>query len=216
MAKMLVFALVIVICLPLQAQQYSVSFGVYTGVAGSFTSDKGIENDPRYEGRFETKVVPIGVNLGIDYEAFNTSGGVGTLGATLAGRIRNLNYKTIRYPGHCEIMKRLIGDLRLDEATLTEVFGYALPRASRDVVLILVSATGKVGGEPREETLMRKIHSRDQGGVHWSAIQITTASAICAALDLVREGRLPRHGFVRQEDVTLPDFLANRFGQAYA
>jgi hypothetical protein len=70
MAKILVFALVIVICLPLQAQQYSVSFGVYTGVGGSFTSDEGIENDPRYEGRFETKLVPFGVNLGIDYEAF--------------------------------------------------------------------------------------------------------------------------------------------------
>jgi Outer membrane protein beta-barrel domain len=70
MARMLVFALVIVICLPLRAQQFSVSLGVYSGVAGSFTSDKGIENDPRYEGRFETKLVPIGVNLGIDYEGF--------------------------------------------------------------------------------------------------------------------------------------------------
>jgi saccharopine dehydrogenase-like NADP-dependent oxidoreductase len=153
---------------------------------------------------------------GIDYEAFNTSGGVGTLGATLAGQVRNLNYKTIRYPGHCEIMKHLIRDLHLDEATLTEIFGYALPRTSQDVVLIFVSATGKVAGELREETLMRKVRSRDQGGVHWSAIQITTASAICAALDLVREGRLPKRGFVRQEDVTLKDFIANRFGQAYA
>ena len=86
---------------------------------------------------------------GIDYEAFNTSGGVGTLGDTLAGRVRNLNYKTIRYPGHCEIMKHLIRDLRLDEATLAEIFGYALPRTSQDVVLIFVSATGKIGGELR-------------------------------------------------------------------
>jgi saccharopine dehydrogenase-like NADP-dependent oxidoreductase len=153
---------------------------------------------------------------GIDYEAFNTSGGVGTLGATLAGHVGNLNYKTIRYPGHCEIMKRLIRDLRLDEATLTEIFGYALPRTSQDVVLIFVSATGKIGGEFKEETLMRKVRSRVEGGVHWSAIQITTASAICAALDLVREGRLPEQGFVRQEDVTLEDFIANRFGQAFA
>ena len=63
---------------------------------------------------------------------------------------------------------------------------------------------------------MRKVYSRAEGGAHWSAIQITTASAICAALDLVREGRLPQRGFVRQEDIALEDFLANRFGRNYA
>ena len=153
---------------------------------------------------------------GTDYEAFNTSGGVGTLGATLAGRVRNLNYKTIRYPGHCEIMKRLIRDLGLQEAVLTEIFGYALPRTSQDVVVIFVSATGRNGGELREETFGRKVYSRAERGTHWSAIQITTASAICAALDLVREGRLPQRGFVRQENIALDDFLANRFGSNYA
>ena len=38
---------------------------------------------------------------------------------------------------------------------------------------------------------------------------------ICAAVDLFREGRLPMSGFIRQEQVALPDFLANRFGAAY-
>ena len=47
------------------------------------------------------------------YEAFNTSGGLGTLCETLAGRVRNLNYRTIRYPGHAAIMKALLNDLRL-------------------------------------------------------------------------------------------------------
>jgi len=153
---------------------------------------------------------------GIDYEAFNTSGGIGTLGETLAGRVRNLNYKTIRYPGHCAIMKRLIEDLRLDEARLTEILGYALPRTSRDIVLIVVSATGRIGGELREESFVRKVYSRPDGDAHWSAIQITTASAICAALDLVREGALPQRGFVRQEEMALEDFIANRFGRAFA
>jgi len=153
---------------------------------------------------------------GIDYEAFNTSGGVGTLGATLAGRVGNLNYKTIRYPGHCAIIKRLIGGLSLDEARLTEILGDALPRTSEDVVVIFVSATGKNGGERREETFARRVYSRAEGEARWSAIQITTASAICAALDLVREGRLPQRGFVRQEQIVLGDFLANRFGGNYA
>jgi saccharopine dehydrogenase-like NADP-dependent oxidoreductase len=153
---------------------------------------------------------------GTDYEAFNTSGGVGTLGETLAGKVRNLNYKTIRYPGHCAIMKRLTRELGLDEPTLTEILGYALPRTSRDVVVIFVTASGRKGGEPREERFERRVYSRGEGGSHWSAIQITTASAICTALDLVREGRLPQRGFVRQEELGLDDFLANRFGRNYA
>ena len=154
---------------------------------------------------------------GIDYEAFNTSGGVGTLGDTLADRVRHLNYKTIRYPGHCAIMKRLITGLGLDEATLTEILGYTLPRTAEDVVVIFVSATGTNGGGPGRETFVRKVHSRlDGAGNRWSAIQITTASAICAVLDLVSDGRLPQQGFLRQEEVALEDFLANRFGRNYA
>lgn len=36
----------------------------------------------------------------------------------------------------------------------------------------------------------------------------------CAAVDLFRKGRLPRRGFITQEQVELPVFLANRFGAA--
>jgi Outer membrane protein beta-barrel domain len=68
MARMVVFALVIIASLPLRAQQYSISFGVYSGVIGSFTSDQGIYKDPRYEARFEAKLAPIGLNIGVDYE----------------------------------------------------------------------------------------------------------------------------------------------------
>lgn len=52
------------------AQQYSISFGLYTGVTGSHTADDGIKKDPRYEGRFEAKYAPIVVNIAFDYEAF--------------------------------------------------------------------------------------------------------------------------------------------------
>ncbi|HRE14736.1 MAG TPA: saccharopine dehydrogenase C-terminal domain-containing protein, partial [Usitatibacteraceae bacterium] len=45
---------------------------------------------------------------GVQYEAFNTSGGLGTLCETLAGRVENLDYKTVRYPGHRDIVKMLV------------------------------------------------------------------------------------------------------------
>jgi saccharopine dehydrogenase-like NADP-dependent oxidoreductase len=73
---------------------------------------------------------------GVTYEAFNTSGGLGTLCDTLAGKVRTLNYRTIRYPGHCAIMKALLQDLRLSERrdVLKDIFENALPSTLQDVV----------------------------------------------------------------------------------
>lgn len=154
---------------------------------------------------------------GTDYEAFNTSGGLGTLCERLAGRARNLNYKTIRYPGHCEIVKRLINDMGLGEKQLVEIFDNLLPVSFEDVVLVFVSVTGRKGGELRQESDVHKIYSRvDESGKLWSGIQITTASAICAVLDLVSEGTLPQAGFVHHDQVALDKFIANRFGRNYA
>lgn len=66
---------------------------------------------------------------GIAYEAFNTSGGLGTLCDTLQGKVKNLNYRTVRYPGHRDIMKMLLDDLRLrdNRDLLKEIFETSLP-----------------------------------------------------------------------------------------
>ena len=68
-----------------------------------------------------------------------------------------------------------------------------------------------------QEVFARKIFAQRAMGIDEavSAIQITTAAGICAAVDLFREGKLPKNGFIRQEQAALPDFLANRFGIAY-
>lgn len=155
---------------------------------------------------------------GIAYEAFNTSGGLGSLCDTLEGRVRNLSYRTIRYPGHAALMKTLLGDLRLRDRRdlLKDILEAAVPRTTQDVVILFVSATGRRQGRLTQETYARKIYAGEAGGVRRSAIQLTTASSICAVLDLLVEGRLPQSGFVRQEDVPLQAFLANRFGRAYA
>lgn len=155
---------------------------------------------------------------GVTYEAFNTSGGLGTLCETLAGRVTNLSYRTIRYPGHAAIMKTLLHDLRLAERRdiLKDILETALPATLQDVVIVYVSVSGRRGGRLMQETYAHKIYSREIGGRLRSAIQITTAAGICAVLDLLAQGRLPQAGFVRQENVRLEDFLANRFGRYYA
>lgn len=155
---------------------------------------------------------------GIAYEAFNTSGGLGTLCETLRGRVRNLDYKTVRYPGHRDIVRMLIQDLRLGERReiLKDVLETAVPATSQDVVLIFVSVSGMRDGRLMQESFAKKVYSREIGGRTWSAIQVTTAAGICTMVDLLLDGRLPDRGFVRQEQAALSDFLDNRFGRHYA
>jgi saccharopine dehydrogenase-like NADP-dependent oxidoreductase len=155
---------------------------------------------------------------GTEYEAFNTSGGLGTLCDTLEGRVENLNYKTVRYPGHRDIVKMLVRDLRLGmrREILKDVLETAIPITYQDVVLIFVTVSGWREGLLTQESFAKKIYAQEVGGKLWSAIQVTTAAGICTMCDLLMEGKLPQKGFVRQEECALPDFLANRFGKYYA
>jgi len=154
---------------------------------------------------------------GTEYEAFNTSGGLGTLCETLAGKVEALDYKSVRYPGHRELMKFLLDDLRMssDRDGLKAMLRRAVPATAQDVVLVFVTATGMRDGRLVQDVFTRKIFAKTVCGVPMSAIQITTAGAICAELDLFREGVLPQSGFIRQEQVPLEAFLANRFGRLY-
>ena len=154
---------------------------------------------------------------GIEYEAFNTSGGLGTLCDTLAGRVENLNYKTVRYPGHRDLVKMLIRDLRLGlrRDVLKDVLETAIPMTLQDVVLIFVTVSGMLDGRLTQQTYAKKVYSQVVNGVHLSAIQVTTAAGICAMVDLLRTGKLPQQGFVRQEEASLAEFLGNRFGRYY-
>lgn len=157
---------------------------------------------------------------GISYEAFNTSGGLGTLCESLAGKVENLNYKTVRYPGHRDIIKMLVRDLQLGQLArrpiLKDILETALPITKQDVVLVFVSVAGMRDGQLEQESYAKKIYSQKVNGQLLSAIQLTTAAGICAMVDMLVNGQLPKSGMVRQEQATLTDFLANRFGQYYA
>lgn len=158
---------------------------------------------------------------GLEYEAFNTSGGLGTLCETLGGRTHEMNYKTVRYVGHQYLMDFLVNGLRLGadkthRKQLKAILENAVPITRQDVVLIFVSVSGWQDGEFRQLTDARKIYHQPVHDEHWSAIQLTTAAGIAAVVDLHFAGKLPPQGFVKQEAVRLDDFLANRFGRYYA
>ena len=155
---------------------------------------------------------------GVRYEAFNTSGGLGSLCETMQGKVRELNYRTVRYTGHRDLMTFLLSGLRLSErrGLLKELLENAIPVTYQDVVITFVNVTGMRGGQFVQISDARKIYHQEIAGRHWGAIQITTAAGICAALDLHVSGKLPSRGFTRQEDIRFEDFIANRFGRYYA
>ncbi|MEK1926501.1 saccharopine dehydrogenase family protein [Rhizobium giardinii] len=154
---------------------------------------------------------------GVTYEAFNTSGGLGTLCESLKGKVRTLNYRTIRYPGHAAIMKALLNDLGLRHRrdVLKDIFENALPSTMQDVVIIFVTVAGRKDGRLVQETYANKVYSAVVAGRMMSAIQITTACSICAVLDMLAKGELPSKGFIRQEEIGLDAFLKSRFGHYY-
>ena len=154
---------------------------------------------------------------GVRYEAFNTSGGLGTLCETLDGRVRELNYKTVRYQGHRELAAFLVNELRLSErrTLLLDILENAIPITYQDVVVTFCTITGRRKGRLVQISDARKIYQQTIDGELWSAIQITTAAGVCAVLDLHVAGKLPDTGFVRQEQIDLDQLLNNRFGQYY-
>jgi saccharopine dehydrogenase-like NADP-dependent oxidoreductase len=155
---------------------------------------------------------------GMRYEAFNTSGGLGSLGDTYGTRVETMNYKTIRYPGHCAQMRLLMNDLKLnhDRGTLKHVLENAVPQTLQDVVIVYAAVSGLQDGQLREENYVNKVYPELIAGRLWSAIQVTTAAGITAVVDLVLSSAGRYRGFVAQENFRLPEILANRFGRYYA
>ena len=152
------------------------------------------------------------------YEAFNTSGGLGSLGDTYGGRVNTMNYKTIRYPGHCEQIRLLMNGLKLnrDRSTLKRILENAVPQTLQDVVIIYAAVTGIQDGELREENYVNKVYPEMVSGRLWSAIQITTAAGICSVMDLVMSDPSKYSAFIAQEEFGLSEILENRFGEYYA
>jgi saccharopine dehydrogenase-like NADP-dependent oxidoreductase len=152
---------------------------------------------------------------GIALEAFNTSGGLGTLTETYNGKIRSMDYKSIRYPGHADLMKFLIEDLRfIDRQTdLRDLLLQNLATSLQDVIALQVVAIGERDGRRDQISASQLFRYKDEIG--GTAIENTTASAICAMVDMLATKKLPQAGFVKQEQVKLSDFLASPFAAIY-
>lgn len=154
---------------------------------------------------------------GMRLEAFTTSGGLGTMCETFASDVDNLDYKTIRYPGHMDLMNFFFHELLMsqDRSQACQILTNAKPQVSDDVVYIHVSAEGTTAGDLQRHEFVRAYKPNQSAGTHNTAIAWTTAGSVVAIIEMVRDGILPSSGFLRQEDVPLAAFLATRTGALY-
>ncbi|MFC2061609.1 saccharopine dehydrogenase C-terminal domain-containing protein [Elusimicrobiota bacterium] len=154
---------------------------------------------------------------GVEYEAFNTSGGLGTLARSMAGKVKNLNYKTLRYLGHRDLMKFLLFDLKLNEyrKILRSILESAVPATQQDQVVVFVSVVGNKDGQLIQKTYSKTVRHGELCGRHWTAIQISTASAAASVAELVMKEKLPRKGYVCQEEIDFQEFCSTPHGGLY-
>jgi saccharopine dehydrogenase-like NADP-dependent oxidoreductase len=155
---------------------------------------------------------------GVTYEAFTTSGGVGTLCHTYEGKIRQLDYKTIRYPGHLDLIRFLIDDLgfRDHPEELVRIFQRSIPSTLDDYVIVSVRGLGTSEGRYMEKTYWRRVNGRYLGKHFFTGIEISTAAGVCGVLHLLLRGEVPQRGLVTLEEVSYDRFMETPFGLYYA
>ena len=153
-------------------------------------------------------------------EAFNTSGGTSRLPLTFAGRVKTLDYKTIRYPGHCALV-RLLHELGLTSMKPVNVDGQqvvprrlliqrleaVLPAERDDVVLLRVSVKGMRKGRPR--TICYELVDYADKRTGLTAMMRTTGFSAAVVALLLARGQVPVQGVFTGENGVPPDkFIA--------
>ncbi len=154
---------------------------------------------------------------GQEFEAFTTSGGLGTMCETYEGKVDTLNYKTIRYPGHCKLMRFLMYELIMkeDKQQLEEILKNAKPPVKEDVVYVYAVVEGWQEEKIFRNEYYRAFHPKKIGNHTWRAISWTTAASLVAVIEMVDAGTLPSTGFIKQEEISFSAFLETEHGSYF-
>lgn len=154
---------------------------------------------------------------GVKLEAFTTSGGLGTMCETYLGKVPNIDYKTMRYPGHVAQMNFFFHELLMRDRRKEagEILVNAKPPVDDDIVYVHASAEGTIDGQLRRKEFVRGYRPIEVAGKMRTAIAWTTAGSVVAIIEMVRDGKLPSQGFLKQEDISLTEFLQTPTGSLY-
>jgi lysine 6-dehydrogenase len=145
-----------------------------------------------------------------ELEAFQTSGGTSTLPDTFLGQIRELDYKTIRYAGHCEKFKTMIDlglcsseEMLVDQQKVkprrlfSELLQKQLPADGPDYVLVRLDFAGEKDGG--RKTLRYDIIDRSDEATGMSAMMRTTAFPASIIAQMMARGDVSKRGATPQE-----------------
>ncbi len=160
---------------------------------------------------------------GNQFEAFSTSGGLGTMCETYKGKVDELNYKTMRYPGHMRLMRFFFHELQMknqrDQAG--KILVNANPPVMDDVVYVHAAVEGEKKrphvyseGIYREE-FVKAYYPKKIGDRDWRAISWTTAASVVAVVEMVATNQLSQQGFLKQEEIPLDTFFKTHTGKMY-
>jgi saccharopine dehydrogenase-like NADP-dependent oxidoreductase len=150
-------------------------------------------------------------------ESFTTSGGLGTMCETYEGKVDKLNYKTMRYPGHCQLMRFFFRELLMKDRRKEagDILVNAKPPVNDDVVYIHAAVEGMQMGQMFREEFVEAYYPQNICGTEQRAISWTTAASICSVIEMVRDQKLPQTGFLKQEEIPLDAFFKTHNGQYY-
>ncbi len=183
------------------------------GVATEYVKDSRVIRDFKIAERpalSARETIVIGART---YEADLTSGGAADLPDFFAGKARELDYKTIRYPGHYDWVESIVETLPKNESLpdrLQELMLQAIPSVEDDLVVVHASVDGfDSNGRRRMLEKAYFVEPLEINGKRLRAIQTTTAGPLCQSAMMLLGGGLK--GVVLQSEIEPAEFLSGRF-----
>lgn len=183
------------------------------GVATEYVKDSRVIRDFKIAERpalSSRETIVIGART---YEADLTSGGAADLPDFFAGKARELDYKTLRYPGHYDWVESIVETLPKNESLpdrLQELMMQAIPSVEDDLVVVHASVDGfDSNGRRRMLEKAYFVEPLEINGKRLRAIQTTTAGPLCQSAMMLLTGKYK--GVVLQSQIDPADFMRGRF-----
>ncbi|WP_016989482.1 saccharopine dehydrogenase family protein [Flavobacterium sp. ACAM 123] len=146
---------------------------------------------------------------GTTYEEDLTSGGAADLPDALSGRVRSLDYKTLRFPGHYAWIEKQLSELKRSAntvAALQRKMQAEIPHIDEDQIILYAAVEGKdIEGVLRKREVSKRIFPQKVGNHKLRAIQSTTAAPLVQAAQLLLEN--PIKGVLLQSQINSEKFL---------
>jgi saccharopine dehydrogenase-like NADP-dependent oxidoreductase len=127
----------------------------------------------------------------------------------------------MRYPGHMQLMRFFFHELLMehDRKLAGEILVNAKPPVSDDVVYIHAAVEGwkneKLESEIFRSEFVKAYYPVTIDDIKWRAISWTTAASVVAIVELLAQGKIPQQGYLKQENISLEDFLLTKSGAIY-